>query len=450
VLRWYGVQIHRIVPDRATYRFRVTSQGPLRRLSRRWIPPLLFDAVDFRRLWVGQSISVFGDQITLLGLPLVAVLLLGADAAEMGYLTAAGLFPHLLFSLPAGVWLDRIQHRRRLMIAADVGRAALVASIPVAYFLHALTITQLYVVGFLAGSLAVLFDLSWTTVFVAVTKRERYVEAMALLNGSRSLAYVGGPTIGGWLVQLLGAPVALLVDAASYLGSVLFLRRIESPEPPIEHEPGSLRERLFSGLSFILRDPIMRPTLIAVATINLFNFAFTALFILYATVHLHVDPGALGLALGSGAIGGVVGAVIATRIGRRIGLGPAYALGCLLYPVPLILIPIAEAGMPLPVILGLLFASEFGAGLGVMILDINVGAIISARTPDRIRASSGGAFRFINYGIRPIGALLGGALGSAIGVRETLFVVTIAASAGVLWLVGSPVLRLRDLPDAPE
>ncbi len=428
----------------------MTQQGPIRRLATRWIPPLLLDAVDFRRLWFGQTISVFGDQITLLGLPLVAVLVLGADATEMGYLTAAGLFPHLLFSLPAGVWLDRIQRRRRLMIAADLGRAALVASIPIAFVLDALTILQLYVVGFLAGSLAVMFDLSWNTVFVAVTKRERYVEAMALLNGSRSLAYVGGPTIGGGLVQVLGAPMAMLADAASYLGSVLFLRRIDAPEPPIEHEANTLRERLFSGLSFILRDPIMRPTLIAIATINLFNLAFSALFILYATVNLGVDPGALGLALGSGAVAGVVGAVIATRIGRRIGLGPAYALGCLLFPVPLILIPIAEAGMPLPVILGLLFASEFGAGLGVMILDINVGAIISARTPDRIRASAGGAFRFINYGIRPIGALLGGTLGAAIGVRETLFVVTIAAASGVLWLVGSPVLRLRDLPDAAE
>ena len=121
-----------------------------------------------------------------------------------------------------------------------------------------------------------------------------------------------------------------------------------------------------------------------------------------------------------------------------------------MFPVPLILVPVADAGMPMPVVLGLLFAAEFGAGLGVMILDINVGAIISARTPDRIRSRAGGAFRFINYGIRPIGAILGGALGTAIGVRETLFAVTIAAVAGVLWLVGSPVLRLRELPETPD
>ena len=417
---------------------------------RRFVPPLLFDAVDFRRLWLGQTISVFGDQITQLGIPLVAVLLLGADASQMGTLIAVELLPHLLFSLPAGVWLDRVRGRRRLMIAADLGRAALIASIPVAAVVGALSMPQLYVVGFLAGSLAVVFDLSWNTLFVAVTHRDRYVEAMALLNGSRSLASVGGPTIGGLLVQVLGAPLAMLADALSYLGSVMFLRRIESPEPPIEHEEGPVRERLLAGLSFVIGDPIMRPTLLSVATINLFTFASSALFILYATTTLGVSPGALGLALGMGGVGAVLGAIVASRIGRRIGLGPAYALGCLIFPVSLILIPLAGPGMPMWLILALIFASEFGAGIGVMILDINVGAILYARTPDRIRARAGGAFRFVNYGVRPIGALLGGLLGTALGVREAIFVATIAAIGGVLFLIGSPVLRLRDLPEVSE
>ena len=334
------------------------------------------------------------------------------------------------------------------MIAADIARAAIIASIPLAYALGALSMVQLYVVGFLAGSLAVLFDLSWNTVFVAVTKRERYVEAMSLLNGSRSLAYVGGPTIGGLLVQVLGAPLAMLADAMSFLGSAVFLRRIRSPEPPVEPEDGSIRGRFVAGLAFVIRDPIIRPSMLAVTTINLFNFAFSALFILYATATLGVSPGALGLALGVGAIGGLLGAVVASRIGRRLGLGPAYALGCIIFPVSLILVPIAEAGMPMPVILGLILASEFGAGLGVMILDINIGSINNARIGDRIRARANGAYRTINYGVRPVGALLGGLLGAAIGVREALFVVTIAASLGVLWMIGSPVLRLRDLPEA--
>ncbi len=371
------------------------------------VPPLLFDVADFRRLWAGQTISVFGDQVTQIGLPLVAVLALGADAAQMGYLTAAGLAPHLLFSLPAGAWLDRVRQRRRMMIWADLGRAGLIASVPVAHFAGVLGIGQLYVVGFLSGSLAVLFDLSWNTVFVSIVRRERYVEAMSLLNGSRSMAYVAGPTIGGMLVQVLGAPLAVLADAISYLGSVLALRRIRSPEPAVEPDEGRLRDRLSAGLSFIFRDPIMRPTLLAAATINLFNFAFAALFILYASTALRIAPGVLGLALGFGAVGGLIGAVIASGVGRRIGLGPAYALGCFLFPASLVLVPIAGPDMPFPLILGLMILAEFGAGLGVMILDINVGAFITARTPDRIRSRSVGAFRFINYGVRPIGALHG-------------------------------------------
>ena len=352
------------------------------RATDRFIPRLLVDAPDFRRLWVGQTISVLGDQVTQLGLPLVAVLTLGADAGQMGTLTAVGVLPHLLFSLPAGVWLDRVRSRRRLMVIADIGRAAIVASIPLAYALGSLTMLQLYVVGFLAGSLSVVFDLSWNTVFVSVTRRERYVEAMSLLNGSRSLAYVAGPTIGGLLVQVLGAPLAMLADALSFLGSVVFLRRIRAPEPPIEVETESIRWRLWSGIAFVLGDPIIRPSMLAVATVNLFTFAFGALFILYVTDTLGVSPGALGLALGVGAVGGLIGAVIAARIGRRIGLGPAFALGCVVFPVSLLTIPIAGPDMSMPVILALILASEFGAGLGVMILDINIGSINNARIPD--------------------------------------------------------------------
>ena len=371
---------------------------------------------------------VFGDQITQLGLPLVAVLTLGADAGQMGTLTAVGVLPHLLFSLPAGVWLDRVRSRRRLMVIADLGRAGIIASIPIAYALGGLSMLQLYVVGFLAGSLSVVFDLSWNTVFVSVTKRERYIEAMSLLNGSRSLAYVAGPTIGGLLVQVLGAPLAMLADALSFLGSVVFLRRIRAPEPPIEAEAGSIRWRLVSGIAFVLQDPIIRPSMLAVATVNLFTFAFGALFILYVTGTLGVSPGALGLALGIGAVGGLIGAVVASRIGRRIGLGPAYALGCVVFPLSLLTIPLATPDMPMPVILALILASEFGAGLGVMILDINIGSINNARIPDLLRARANGAYRFINYGVRPVGAILGGLLGTAVGVREALFVSALAAS----------------------
>lgn len=428
---------------RTAYHARVT--GP--RSLHSHVPPLLREPGDFRRLWTGQTISVIGDQVTSIALPLLAVTLLGADAAQMGWLTAAGLLPHLFFSLPAGVWLDRVHRRRRLMIWSDVGRALLLGTVPVAFALGALGMPQVYVVAFLTGTLAVVFDVAWNTVFVAVVPRERFVNAMALLNGSRSIASVVGPSIGGVLVQVIGAPLALLLDAISYLGSVVALRGMHTEEPPVEPAEGGLRAQLVEGLSFIARDPIMRPVLLSVATINLFTFAFMALFILYASTELGVNPGALGLTLGVGAFGSIIGALVASRLGRRIGLGPASALGCVLFPASLLLIPLAAPGMPMPVILGLLGLAEFGAGFGVMVLDINVGSVLTARVPDRIRSRSAGSFRFVNYGIRPVGALLGGALGTALGVREALWATAIASLFGVLFLVGTRILRLRDLPE---
>jgi MFS family permease len=381
-------------------------------------------------------------------MPLVAILVLDADARDMGTLTAVSLLPHLLFSLPAGVWLERVQVRKRVMIAADLGRAALLASVPAAFMADVLSMPQLYVVGFLTGTLTVLFDLSWSTVFVAIAPRELYVQGNSLLQGSRSLSYVVGPTLGGVLVQVLTAPIALAADAASFILSALFLARVKANEAPIEPDPTGIRERFAAGLRFSAFDPIIRPTLLAAATINFFNFAFSALFILYATRYLGVSPGTLGLALGVGAIGGLLGAVVAGPIGRRIGVGPAYALGCVLFPAPLVLIPLVSG--PPEVILGALLLSEFGAGLGVMILDVNAGAIIIARTPDRIRARATGAFRTLNYGIRPIGAFLGGVVGSAIGVQETLLITAIAPLLGVLWLIWSPVIRQRALPEPAE
>ncbi len=414
----------------------------------RLVPPLLRTR-DFFRFWLGQTISVVGDQVTAVALPLVAVLLLHASPAEMGLLTAAGLLPHLFFSLPAGVWLDRVHRRRRLMIAADIGRAAVSASVPAAWLLGALSLEQLFAVAFINGTLAVAFDISWATIFVAVAPRERYVEGSSLLNGSRSLAFVAGPTLAGALVQVLGAAMAILADAASFVASAISLAVVRAPEPPIEPEAGSLRDRVLVGLRFILADPYMRPTFLGAATLNLFDFAFQALFILYATSYLHVIPGVLGLVLGTGAVGGVAGALVAARIGRWIGLGRAIVLGLFLFPAPLILVPLA-GGVPYDLALLALFSAEFITGLGVMILDVNAGALIMARTPDRIRASSGGASRFINYGIRPIGALLGGALGGIIGVRETLFVASFGALLGLAWAVGSPLPGLRDLPETAD
>ncbi len=405
------------------------------------IPALLRDNVRFRRFWAGQSISLVGDQVSLIALPLAAVIVLDAGPAQMGYLTAAALVPNLLFSLHFGAWVDRRGRRRQTMIAADTGRAALLATIPVAYAFDALTIEQLYAVAFLTGTLSVLFFVSYSTLFTSIVPRGEYVEANQILHGSRALSFVGGPSLGGLLVQVFSAPVALITDAASFLLSALFLGRVDAEEPPTEQAESG---HLVAGARFIWREPLLRASLAATATINLFNFVFFAIFVLYATRTLDVRPGTLGLVLGAGALGGVVGSLVTGRVARRIGIGPALVVGCFLFPTPLLLVP--AAGGPKPLVLACLFLAELGSGLGVMILDISAGSIFQALVPDRLRSRFSGAYMVVNYGVRPLGGLLGGLLGTTIGLRETLWIATIGAIAGGLFLLRSPIPRLLALP----
>jgi len=401
---------------------------------------------QFLKLWTGQTISVFGDQITILALPLAAVLTLDASAFQMGLLTTLAWLPHLLFSLHAGVWIDHRGRRRETMIAADVGRAVVLASVPIAYFLDALTMPHLYGVAFLHGSLSVFFDLSWSTIFVSIVPRGDFVDANAKLFQSRSLSYVAGPSIAGGLVQLLTAPVALAADAVSFIASGAVLARMRVVEPEPDGDPSErLRTRLASGVRFIFANDVLRASLLSVSTINFFNLMFSALFVLYATEELHVNPGELGLIIGAASVGAVIGAVAAPRLSRAIGIGPSLMVGTLLFPLPLMLVP--AAGGSHRFVLALLFLAEFGAALGVMILDVNGNSINAALSPDRMRARITGAHRVINYGVRPIGALLAGLLGEAIGLRPTLWIAAGGATLAILWLIPSPVPALRELPE---
>ena len=409
----------------------------------RVVPPLLAENKPFRLFWTGQIISLFGDQITLLAAPLLAVLILHAGAEQMGYLAAAGLVPNLLFALHAGAWVDRRGRRRHVMIATDIGRAALLGTIPAAYALGKLTLIHLYLVAFLVGTLSVLFSVSYTALFISLVPRGRYVEGNAILNGSRAFSLVGGPSLGGLLVQALSAPFALIADALSFAASAFFLGRISPAEPPAA---AGGRGHVAAGARFIVRSPIVRAALAATATINFFNFVFSALFVLYAVRVLRVQPAMLGAVLGAGAVGAVVGATITGRLARRLGIGPAFALGCVLFPLPLVLVPAAEG--PAFAVLAFLFAARFGSGLGVMVLDIAIGTIFAALIPHDLRARVSGAYTFVNYGVRPLGSLVGGALGGAIGLRPTLWIATLGALAGVLWLLPSPVLRLRSVEQA--
>jgi hypothetical protein len=259
----------------------------------------------FRRYWAGQTISMFGDQISGIVLPLVGVLTLHTGPAQMGILAGLEWLPSLLFGMHAGVWADRFGHRRQLMIAADLGRAALLASVPVCYAAGVLTLAQLYAVAFATGTLSILFVVCDPAMFVALVPEEKYVDGQSLVYGSRALSFVAGPSVGGVLVQWLTAPFAVVADALSFLGSAWFLSRIRPAEPP---KSGPEHGGLLAGARFIRRSAIVRASLAAVATINFFNFMFFALMVLYAVRYLHIRPGELGVLLGAGAVGGSPGA----------------------------------------------------------------------------------------------------------------------------------------------
>jgi MFS family permease len=416
----------------------VTAGRP--RASRVSVPPLLRDMV-FRRYWGASTISLFGDQVSSIAVPLAAVLALHANAAAMGLLTALEWLPSLLFGMHAGAWADRRGKRRQTMIAADLGRAVLMATIPVCYALHVLTMAQMFAVTFAAGTLSIFFNVADSTLFVSVVAPEDYVDGQSLLNGSRALSYMAGPSAGGLLAQALTAPYAIAADALSFLGSAFFLGRIRPAEPPADRAPGGVS----AGLRFIARSPIVRASLVGVAIVNLFDFMFLALFTLYAVRELHVRPGVLGAVLGAGAVGGVLGSMLTKRIAARAGVGKAYVAGCLAFTAPLALVPLAPVnGRAL--VLVMLFAAEFMSGFGVMLLDISIGSIFAVVIPDTMRARVSGAFQAINYGTRPFGALLGGLLGTTLGLRPALWIAVAGAVSGALLLLPSPLPRFR-MPD---
>jgi predicted MFS family arabinose efflux permease len=403
------------------------------------IPPLLRENVGFRRFWCSQTVSIAGDHVGFVALPLVGVLALDAGPAQMGLLTAAAWAPSLVISLHAGAWVDRTGRPREAMIAADLGRAALLATVPAAWALGLLTFAQLIGVAFAAGALGAVASVAYGSVYAALVERERLVEAGVLVNGSRAGAAVAGPSLGGLLVAALTAPVAVLADALSFVASAWYLRRVT-----IRTRAAGPSGGLAEGARFIAGSALVRAILAATATLNFFSFAVLALYTLYATRSLGVRPSELGLVLGIGAIGGLAGAALTSRIVRWIGVGATFAAGCLLYTAPMAFVPLA--GGSHAVVLAALAAESVGATFGVMVLDISVGAILAAAVPDGLRARMTGAYQLVNYGVRPLGALAGGAVGATIGMRPTLWLAVAGGVASVLWLLPSPVLRLRALP----
>ncbi|MFJ4854823.1 MFS transporter [Streptomyces sp. NPDC088730] len=414
------------------------------------LPPSLWRDRRFTRFWAGNSVSQFGDRITELALPLIAVGALNASANQVAWLTALIWTPNLLAIL-LGAWVDQQPRKRRLMILADLLRAAVLLSLPAAYALGAVTLAHLYAVAVLAGAAGVLFNTSYPPFFVRLVPRASYVDANSKLSTSRSASYVVGPAIGGALVQALTAPVAIVVDALTFLASAVLIGRIPDEErrPPATADPDapSLARRAGEGLAFVVRHPVLRASLGCAATVNFFTFvAGSGLLVLFASRSLGLSAGTIGLALGVGATGALLGAVCAPAISRRLGVGRSIVAGAVLFPAPIAIAAAADG--PVWLRAGALAGAEFLSGFGVMLFDINLNSLQASVIPDGMRSRVAGAYSTINYGIRPLGAVAGGLLATLVGLRPTLLVAAVGGALSVLWLLPSPIPGIRSL--APD
>ncbi|MBM6400446.1 MFS transporter [Phycicoccus sonneratiae] len=402
----------------------------------------------FATAWGAQTVSELGDRVSELALPLVAVTVLDESASRVALLTAVVWLPNLL-ALLVGTWVDRRPRPRMLLVNADLARAVVVLTVPLAAVLGGLTFAHLLAVALLLGAWSTLFRSAWQPFFVALVPRERYVEANGLFSATRSGSFIAGPALGGGLVQLLTAPYALVVDGLSFLASASLLRAADVPDrTPAPDDGSSLRRRLADGMRHVWRDPFLAPLLRCVSWINLFTFVVQALLVVFASRELGLSAGTIGLALGIGAAGGLLGAVVAGRFARRVGIGRTAVVGALLFTLPTVALPFAHG--PELAKVAVLTAVEAVTGFGVMLFDVNVNAVMVASIPDAVRARVQGAFTTVNYGVRPLGAALGGLLAGLVGTGPALALGGGLAALAVLWLVGSPVLAVHGLEDVPD
>jgi MFS family permease len=399
---------------------------------------------DFLRLWSGQSVSSFGSAITTLALPLTAVLALKAGPVQMGLLAALGFLPHLALGLPAGVWVDRWQ-RRPVLVATDLGRAVLLGSIPVLALLGALRMEYLYVVALLVGVCTLFFDVAATSYLPSLVDRDDLLDANSASALSSALAATAGPALAGGLVQLLTAPLAIAVDALSYVASARCVILIQAPEA---QTPRQQRRRLWSevaeGLRVLAEDPILRP-IIGASAVGSFGGAMRqAVLVLYLVRGFGLTPTLLGLIFAAGGMASVLGGLLAGPARDRFGPGPAIVGGTLLWCAGNALIPLAGGSRLL--VMALALAGQVMSGVGTPVYSINQITVRQATVPYRLLGRVNASRRFLVFGVIPLGALLGGALGQAVGLRSALVVGVVWQALSLLWLLLSPVRTLRQTP----
>lgn len=398
---------------------------------------------DFTLLWTGQTISEVGSQFTALALPLLATLTLRASTFEVALLTVCSSAGFLLVALHAGALIDRTR-KKPVLVRTDLARAALIATIPAAHVLGVLTIWQMYVVALSSSILTVFFDVSYQSYLPVLVPRDALVEGNAKLTSSAEVARVGGPGAAGALVAAVGAPYAVLVDAVSFLLSAAATAAIRDPErkPSARPEGQRLRHEIREGLSFVLRHPILKRIVACTATSNFFSSMLAAVEIVFLVRVLEASPQVIGVVLSLAALGGVLGALTSSMLARRIGSARIVWLSLAVTAPLAFLAPLSFPGWGIALFGAAAFATAFGA----VVYNVAQVSYRQLICPPALLGRMNASVRFVVWGTMPLGGLAGGALGTWIGVRPTLFVAAAGMWAAVLWVITSPLFGRRDFP----
>lgn len=405
---------------------------------------------DFNWLWLGQSVSSFGTQISMLAIPLTAVLYLHAGAAQLGLLSACERFAFIAPLLYIGVWVDR-RARRPLLVGADLARALVLLTIPLLAWVHDLRVYVLYVIVLLAGGLSALFGIAYGAYLPSVVPAEQLAAGNRRMQGTESLAQILGPSIGGFLVTALGGPFAVLVDAGSFLfsaGSVAMVRAVE-PAPGggrEPSEPGTTLREIGAGVKVTLRDPVLRTIAGAGSTFNFCTGILLTLFVLYAVRDRGMSAVQIGIVNAAFGAGGVLGAVLLGRALQRYGYGPFLVGAYIVGMAAIVSIPII-GGHGLTAT-ALFSAATFVSGLAVIGTNIAETTLVQLIVPRHLQGRVRASLHFALGGLLPLAALVAGLLGTAIGLRATLAVSAALIPFSMLWFIRSPLPRLRTVEPA--
>jgi len=404
---------------------------------------------DYMKIWSAATISLMGSQVSNIAIPFIAAVVLRASAFQVALLATVEMLPFILFTLPAGAWLDRVR-RRPVLIAGDVGRAVALLTIPIAYALGVLTIWQLYAVGFVAGLLTVLFDVADQSYLPVLLEADDLVEGNAKLQISASAAQIVGPGLGGGIIGLVAAPFAIVVDALSFFASGGLISLVQKHEPKPERKRAadgsqtSLRQEIAEGLRYVLGNRYLRMIAGSTGTSNLGTSMAFSIFAVYAYVELGLTPGLVGLAFGLGSTGVLIGAVLAAPLAGRFGVGPV-VVGSMFVtgPATLLLVFLPASAL---VAGATLLASQFLMGFSAVVYNVNQVSFRQAITPLDMQGRMNATMRFIVWGTMPLGSVAGGILASFLPLRTTVLVGAVIASSAFLWVLVSPVRSLREIP----